>query len=263
MTTRTQERSRAAVWNGRSIGSGKRFLTSLSIRLPMAVMLFWMGSAVTEAGTIAFIDINDAQGVPAGPDTNGNFWNSTATELDTVALVDTSNGATGWTLDTQENPVASDTGLSGNLNNTVVPPAPYNIQQAYADSWFDSNSGAASGKGQFSFSGLTSGHDYELKLFGARPSGAATGTVEFTVGSATGGPSFTLTPGVLLTISAQPNGSGVLTFTFNELSGSTADLNLMSIEEFISATPAPEPSTFFLATLGVLGLLGWGRRRRR
>ena len=69
--------------------------------MAMVVTLFWSGSAETKVGTIAFIDINDAQGVPSVPDTNGNYWNSTATATDTVALIDTSNVSTGWTLDTQ------------------------------------------------------------------------------------------------------------------------------------------------------------------
>jgi len=206
----------------------------------------------TVTGPIAFIDINDAQGIPAGPDANGNYWNSTDIEADTVALVDTSNIATGWTLDTRELSPAGDSGLSGGLNNPIAPPAPYNVQQAYADSWYDNTNGGA--RGEFSFSGLDGSRDYELKLFGARSDGVD-GIFTFTTGTVTGSP-FDLGPGSMLTVTATPNASGVLTFTFDG-SGAVADLNLMSIQEI------PEPTTLCLAALGLLGLLAWGRRRRR
>jgi len=212
-------------------------------------------------GQIALIDVNDARGVPAAPDVNGNHWNAVDATPDTVSLVDTSNATTGWTLTQGKNPTGGGSGLSGGLNNTVAAPFPYNIPEAYADSWYDNTNGGS--KGQFSFSGLDSSSEYELKLFGARPSSAKNGAVEVTTGTAAGGSLHKLVPGNLLTITAQPDSSGDLTFTFDTLAGSTADINLMSIQEFSSGQPIPEPATMCALGLAVAGLGGYIRRRRR
>ena len=48
-----------------------------------------------------------------------------------------------------------------------------------------------------------------------------------------------------------------------EPNGSDPNEKYMFDEITINANPIPEPSTFFLAALGLLGLLGWGRRKRR
>jgi len=204
---------------------------------------------------IAFIDINAAKGVPSIPDSvNGNYWNSTNTETDTVALVDTSNVATGWTLDTQRLAGAGGSGLSGALNNTNAPASPYDVPKAYADSWWDSGLGGS--KGEFSFSGLVSSLQYELKLFGDRNGTGVDGTIAFTAGTADGGPTFTIEPGIMLTLTATPNASGVITFTLDRgpVDAGTADINLMSIREI------PEPATVALLCAGAIGVM---RRRRR
>jgi len=56
------------------------------------------------------------------------------------------------------------------------------------------------------------------------------------------------------------NGTDDVVIRITEVNG----FNQLRINGFaLMATPVPEPSTFALAAFGLLGLLAWGRRRRR
>jgi len=58
-------------------------------------------------------------------------------------------------------------------------------------------------------------------------------------------------------------------FSFDRIEMYNAVGNVWYLDEFFlgdsvtDVTAVPEPSTFALAAFGLLGLLGWGRRRRR
>jgi hypothetical protein len=197
-------------------------------------------AAAAEAGVVALIDVNGAQGVPPAPDGNGNYWNAVTSVPSTVSLVDTSNASTGWSVALSQVGSGGGSGLSGGLNNTIAAPAPYDVQEAYADGWYDNTPGGLNGR--FTFSGLNSANVYHLTLWGARGSNWNDGTVNVTAGTPTGASVLYQNTG--LTLDVRPNVSNQIAFTFDEISsggagGTNAVLSLMGLEDGGVAPPPP------------------------
>ena len=201
----------------------------------LALLVTLLLGAIGDAAPVAFIDVNDARGVPPAPDANGNYWNAiTSGNLGTnVALTSTSNVSTGWTVNWSLQG-SGGAGLSGGLDNPIPAPAPFDVQQAYADSWYDNARGA--GYAEVTFSGLDSSLPYRLSFWGARPSSGVPGTVTVTEGAAAGGPVLHLPQASLRALEILPSTSGDITFTFDKgiaggSSTGTADISLMSLEQ--------------------------------
>jgi len=201
-----------------------------------------LGAAAAQAGVVALIDVNDAQGVPSSPDGNGNYWNAITAVPATVNLVDSSNAPTRWDVALSQVGSGSGSGLTGGLNNTIAAPSPYDVQEAYADGWYDNTPGARNG--QFTFSGLSTASAYRLTLWGARGSGWNDGTVTVTAGSPAG--ASVLQENTLLALDLVPDASNQIGFTFDEVSsggpgGTNSVLSLMSLEDGFPLPPSPVP----------------------
>lgn len=241
------------------------------------------GTAQAATVLIDWSASNDFASLAGSPDSNTNYWNSLGPggvgnngDFTATALVDTDNGASGWSVAADLTGVTSNftgAGFGGAGIDGSTGADPFNItgsNRPTVDGMYANYN--TNGTAIITFTGLAANTQYDLSAIGGRASGSSNGYIKVLAGAAGAGAAdidlvdsddfldtFSLLgDGTILDFSVTSNGAGVIEFEFfegqnDDDGGTSATWNALSITE------VPEPATALLGGLGLLLLL---RRRR-
>lgn len=215
-------------------------------------ILFWLitfAVATTEAQTLKQSmlfdfgpnDITNGN-ITASPDANGNYWNcpiTPTTAAPAIALVTTSNVATGYSFQVTTNMTANGIVSGGLLAPSAALLGDFAINTATQDYFFTGTTGSVK------ISGLNPTNGYKFHLFGSRAStetrialytfiGLTTtsGTLQ-TSGTNLGGAGINGNNSTIYSTDYLfPDGSGNITITIAKQTGTYAHLNVMKVEEY-------------------------------
>ena len=232
------------------------------------IALIDLGRATNTTGTTGGVTYNDLSIGSGAPDTGPVpvVLNGAAATTSPAPLVDTSNAATGWTIALE----LVSTGTSGEWGNnggsSAAPPYPASLSSIATTALQDNLYMNRNKRGRITLAGLDDGATYALHLYANETSNQGDASMSFVPVTGAGAGFVTTaiqarnnTTDVLEWDDVSPAG-GVIAFDMQ--AAREGWQNFMSIEEK-GTSPIPEPATMLAIGLGITGLGGYIRKRRR